>query len=149
MNRRQWLQALGAGMLWPLGGVAARASANLFPTLPHLVESRPASACETGGAMDLTALFEPPRSCCIGLGTGAEAFIRTLKTRTDIEQVELMTEQAREPQAVTDWLHSQAAPGDYVVVVIDASDPQALTDLARHVPQSMPGRGSGSWNSPI
>jgi hypothetical protein len=80
------------------------------------------------------ALFEQARSCCIGLGAGAEHFIGTLQARTDIDQVALMTKHASDAQAVTDWLGCQSAPSDYMVVVIDAGDARAVTDLIRHVP---------------
>ncbi|WPL15752.1 hypothetical protein Thiowin_00669 [Thiorhodovibrio winogradskyi] len=136
MNRRQWLQALGSGLLWPLGGAGVGAASNKFTTLlrpfePHSTATR---SEEAGGGFVMTALFPPSRSCCIGLGAGASPFIQTLKRRTDVDQVELMAQSAQEPRAVTHWLHAQVAPGDYVVVVIDASDPQAVADLARHAP---------------
>ncbi|EIC19621.1 hypothetical protein [Thiorhodovibrio frisius] len=139
MNRRQWLKALGAGLLWPIGGGPARAASNKFPTPLRPLEPRPtATPFEANNRVNLAALLEPSRSCCIGLGTGARHFIQTLKRRTDIDQVELMAQSALEPRAVTDWLHAQVAPGDYVVVVIDASDPRAVADLARHAPDWRP-----------
>lgn len=137
MNRRQWLQALGAGLLWPLGS-PVRGASSLSPTPPRLLEPRPAVDSTGMTGADWGALFAPARSCCIGLGAGAEPFIRTLKTRTDIDQVVLMAHHASEPQAVTDWLRRQSAPSDYMVVVIDASDPRAVTDLPLHATRWRP-----------
>lgn len=135
MKRREWLQAAGAGLLWPLASLYARGSNSLFPMSASELEPHPTvTDTETSPIADWRALWEPARSCCIGLGGGAEHFIRTLKSRTDIQQVTLMAEHAREPQAVTQWLRQQPQPGDYMIVIIDASDPQALVDLAEQTP---------------
>ncbi len=138
MKRRHLLQMGGAGLLLPLTGLAGARDGEV-----SLAESRPSTRLPPDTRSDVVKRawddpFAPPRSWCLGLGAGAEPVIRVLQARTDIDQVELMAEQATEPQAITDWLRLQPAPGDYVVVLIDASDTLALADLASHAPRWRP-----------
>ena len=73
------------------------------------------------------------RSCCIGLGPAAAPLLQAIQARTDITQVEPMVHHAPDPQALTHWLRNQPAPADYLVLLVDPSDPQAVADLAAQV----------------
>lgn len=85
------------------------------------------------GDLYVNAGLIPLRSCCIGLGPAAVPLLRAIQARTDITQVELIAHHASEPQALTNWLGNQPAPADYLVLLVDPSNPSAVADLAAQV----------------
>lgn len=134
MQRRRFLHAFSAGLLSPLPGLASVNSGGRLPSPPQAGE--PDGPALQGALRDLHADAQglmSLRSCCVGLGPAAMPLLQAIQARTDITQVELMAHHAREPQALTDWLGIQPAPADYLALLVDPSDPQAVANLAAQV----------------
>ncbi len=133
MQRRRLLQGFSATLLSPLPGLAAVNSKGRLPPWSSGAEpDKQASHCALGDVKANDWLMTLS-SCCIGLGSAAAALMQAIQARTDMTQVELMAHHAPAPQMLTDWLRNQPAPADYLVLLVDPSDPLAVVDLAAQV----------------
>lgn len=73
----------------------------------------------------------PPLSLCIGLGRAAKPLVDAFRARTDIDsnQIELSCQDGTDPETIAAWSDAPPCRGDYIVLVIDACDPDALTRI--------------------
>jgi hypothetical protein len=133
MHRRQILQAFATGAALKFtGGLAGLIgeSAQVAPAPPP-ASTGPTEAKARFAHMDI----RPPRPACIALGPEADAVIDTLRVRAKASwdsfsdmtgwDSDCFRTGRDDPAGLDRWLETRLGPGEFIALVIDATDPAA------------------------